>query len=293
MFCIFVWLSMGSPLFGELFPDKPCAGSSTLVSWAGYLAQPLHFSRNTDGFLWLSLAHGTPCCPNQVSHFVKLCTTDAHTRLKSLKWNSLKMASLPSTSFHPTALRFGSSCSLSSVLSLWAFPAWHRRKEREEEQISMAEVGWSGCSKLQGIPWAVELWVHGGSCSLDGRVSVCGPELGCADDGGYQCCPLLPALGTSCMYLGQVKSSLSLLSSDLQHLSLYQCIYVFIVTWGTKKWWLCEVKLPNRLHIFWKKNPWNSVMASRTENCLLLRFVKYLSESGGLYLQVICTGSLL
>lgn len=43
--------------------------------------------------------------------------------LKSLKWNCLKIASRPSNSFHPTALRFGSSCSLSSALSLCALPA--------------------------------------------------------------------------------------------------------------------------------------------------------------------------
>jgi len=114
---------MGLSLFGELFPDKRCDGSSTFLSWAGYLAQPLHLRRNTQRSLWLSLADGTPCSANHVSRIVKLSTTHAHTRLKSLKWNSLKMASLPSTSFHPTALRFGSSCSLSSALSLWAFPA--------------------------------------------------------------------------------------------------------------------------------------------------------------------------
>lgn len=56
-------------------------------------------------------------------------------RLKSLKWNSLKMASLPSTSFHPTALRFGSSCSLSSALSLWAFPAIARRCPRPPSPV--------------------------------------------------------------------------------------------------------------------------------------------------------------
>lgn len=46
-----------------------------------------------------------------------------HTLLKSLKWNCLKMASRPSSSFHPTALRFGSSWSRSSALSLCALPA--------------------------------------------------------------------------------------------------------------------------------------------------------------------------
>lgn len=53
----------------------------------------------------------------------EICPLWCHTRLKSLKWNCLKMASRPSSSFHPTALRFGSSWSLSSALSLWALPA--------------------------------------------------------------------------------------------------------------------------------------------------------------------------
>lgn len=60
----------------------------------------------------------TPSAPvsGTVSH-------PSHTRLKSLKWNCLKMASRPSSSFHPTARRFGSSWSLSSALSLCALPA--------------------------------------------------------------------------------------------------------------------------------------------------------------------------
>ena len=45
------------------------------------------------------------------------------TLLKSLKWNCLKMASRPSSSFQPTARRFGSNWSLSSALSLCALPA--------------------------------------------------------------------------------------------------------------------------------------------------------------------------
>lgn len=80
--------------------------------------------------------------PNLRSGMFWVFSMGAHTRLKSLKWNSLKMASLPSTSFHPTARRFGSRCSLSSVLSLWAFPAW-QGKESEEQQVSVAEVGCS------------------------------------------------------------------------------------------------------------------------------------------------------
>lgn len=50
--------------------------------------------------------------------------------LKSLKWNCLKMASRPSSSFHPTALRFGSSWSRSSALSLCALPAMSRAGSR-------------------------------------------------------------------------------------------------------------------------------------------------------------------
>lgn len=67
------------------------------------------------------------------------------------------MASLPSTSFHPTALRFGSNCSLSSAFNLWALPAWHQG--REEKQISVAEAGGSRYAKKRGNPEVVELQV--------------------------------------------------------------------------------------------------------------------------------------
>lgn len=113
-----------------------------------------------------------PLCKPGSPRIVKLFTAVARTRLKSLKWNSLKMASLPSTSFQPTALRLGSSCSLSSALSLWAFPAWCRRDGRQEEQVSVAGVGRSGCSKQRGVPWAVELWGRGGSCRPGAGVRV-------------------------------------------------------------------------------------------------------------------------
>lgn len=52
--------------------------------------------------------------------------------LKSLKWNCLKMASRPSSSFHPTARRFGSSWSRSSALSLCALPACRREKTQAQ-----------------------------------------------------------------------------------------------------------------------------------------------------------------
>lgn len=39
---------------------------------------------------------------------------------------------------------------------------------------------------------------------------------------------LSPALGASCVYIGQVTPGLSLVSSDLRHLPLYQCVYIYI-----------------------------------------------------------------
>lgn len=163
---------MDFPLLGKLFPDKSCAGQAL---WC--LGQVILLSHDISGetqrgFFGWALQMELPALQTRCPTSWNLHTTDAHTRLKSLKWNSLKMASLPSTSFHPTALRFGSSCSLSSVLSLWAFPAWHHRKEREEEKISVAEVGWSECSKQQGIPLVKELRVHGGSWRLAGWVRM-------------------------------------------------------------------------------------------------------------------------
>lgn len=73
------------------------------------------------------------------------------------------------------------------------------------------------------MPWIMEFWVLGGNCRLLGGLEcACRCEVGGAGDGG---CPLLPALGTSCRYLGQVKS---LLSSGLPHLPVFQRMYVFV-----------------------------------------------------------------
>lgn len=63
------------------------------------------------------------------------CPLWCRTLLKSLKWNCLKMASRPSSSFHPTARRFGSSWSRSSALSLCALPAC-RREETQTQGLS-------------------------------------------------------------------------------------------------------------------------------------------------------------
>lgn len=128
-------------LFLRSVPQTNSAGLITLVSWVGYFAPPFPFRRDR-GVSLVELCRGDSLLHNPGVPACKTpCPCKTHTRLKSLKWNSLKMASLPSTSFHPTARRFGSSCSLSSVLSLWAFPAWHHGKEGEEEPIRVAEVG--------------------------------------------------------------------------------------------------------------------------------------------------------
>lgn len=112
-----------------VFFQTDYAESSTLVSWVFCSAIP--FQEGHRGLSLAELCRGDSLLL-KLGVPGKLRAPGACTRLKSLKWNSLKMASLPSTSFHPTARRFGSSCSLSSVLSLWAFPAW-QGKESEEE----------------------------------------------------------------------------------------------------------------------------------------------------------------
>lgn len=176
---------MGFPLPEECFPDKLC-WVEPLGALGRLFCSAIPFQERHRGLSLAELCRGDSQC-------AELRAPGARTRLKSLKWNSLKMASLPSTSFHPTALRFGSSCSLSSVLSLWALPAWRGKRSRSVwQKWDEADVGSNEASHGLGSC----------SCGVGGRVGMSVSSAPCLE------------------YILHVprKSSWSPLSSHLQHL---------------------------------------------------------------------------